>query len=44
MTGLAFEDDARRCRDAGANLHVAKPLRMAELLKIIRALHADSIA
>jgi len=42
MTGLAFEEDARRCRDAGATLHVAKPLRMAELLKILRSLHAKS--
>ncbi len=38
MTGLAFEEDARRCREAGADLHVAKPLRMAELMRAIRSL------
>jgi len=44
MTGLAFEDDARRCRDAGANLHVAKPLRMAELMRAIRSLQNRNTA
>ena len=35
MTGLAFEEDIRRCHEAGATLHVAKPLRMAELMKLL---------
>lgn len=38
MTGLAFEEDVRRCHEAGATLHVAKPLRMAELMKLLRRL------
>lgn len=38
MTGLAFEEDIRRCHEAGATLHVAKPLRMAELTKLLRRL------
>lgn len=38
MTGLAFEEDIRRCHEAGATLHVAKPLRMAELTKLLRKL------
>jgi PAS domain S-box-containing protein len=44
MTGLAFEDDARRCRDAGADLHLAKPLRMAELMRAIRSLQNRNAA
>ena len=38
MTGLAFEEDVRRCHEAGATMHVAKPLRMAELMKLLRKL------
>lgn len=38
MTGLAFEEDIRRCHEAGATLHVAKPLRMAELTRLLRKL------
>jgi PAS domain S-box-containing protein len=38
MTGLAFEEDVRRCHEAGATMHVAKPLRMADLMKLLTKL------
>lgn len=38
MTGLAFEEDVRACKEAGANMHLAKPLRMADLMSAIMKL------
>lgn len=36
MTANAFEEDARRCLDAGMNAHLAKPLQMEQVIQAIR--------
>lgn len=35
MTADAFSDDVKACLDCGMNGHVAKPLNMSELLKLL---------
>ena len=35
MTANAFKEDARRCLEAGMNAHLAKPLRVQEMLSTI---------
>lgn len=32
MTANAFDEDAKRCMDAGMNAHLAKPLKMEQLM------------
>lgn len=36
MTADAFSDDVKACLDSGMNAHVAKPLNMQELLRILQ--------
>ena len=36
MTADAFADDIKACLDSGMNCHVAKPLNMQELLRILQ--------
>ena len=38
MTANAFEEDARKCLDAGMNVHLAKPLCMEELVATLARL------
>ena len=38
MTANAFKEDERSCLDAGMNRHVAKPIDVAELYRILRDL------
>ena len=38
MTANAFKDDARKCLDAGMNVHLAKPIDIEELEKTLRKL------
>ena len=40
MTANAFEEDARKCLDAGMNVHLAKPLCMEELVATLAQLCA----
>ena len=40
MTANAFEEDARKCLDAGMNVHLAKPLCMEELVATLARLCA----
>ena len=40
MTANAFEEDARKCLDAGMNMHLAKPLCMEELVATLAQLCA----
>ena len=35
MTADAFDDDVRKCRDAGMSDHVAKPIDPAELYQVL---------
>lgn len=35
MTANAFEEDARKCLDAGMNAHLAKPLDVQKLIEIL---------
>ncbi len=35
MTANAFEEDARKCIEAGMNVHMAKPLDMDEVIEVI---------
>ena len=35
MTANAFEEDAKKCIDAGMNVHMAKPLDMDEVIEVI---------
>ncbi|MFK8112086.1 MAG: PAS domain-containing protein [Rubripirellula sp.] len=43
LTGLALEEDAKRCAAAGANDYLSKPYRMEQLLQVItRFLGSDS--
>ena len=36
MTADAFSDDVKACLDSGMNAHVAKPLNVQELLRILQ--------
>ena len=36
MTANAFEEDAKRCMEAGMNAHLSKPLQMKQAIKTIR--------
>ena len=36
MSADAFEEDIRRCMESGMNAHVAKPIDMREVTKILR--------
>lgn len=36
MTADAFSDDIKACLDCGMNAHVAKPLNMRELLRLLQ--------
>lgn len=36
MTANAFEEDAKRCVEAGMNAHLSKPLQMKLAVKTIR--------
>ena len=36
MTANAFEEDAKKCLDAGMNAHLAKPLQMEQVTEAIR--------
>ena len=35
MTANAFDEDAKRCTDAGMNAHLSKPLQMEKVIRII---------
>lgn len=35
MTANAFEEDARKCLDAGMNAHLAKPLDIQKLVEVL---------
>ena len=35
MTANAFEEDARKCLDAGMNAHLAKPLDIQKLMEVL---------
>ncbi len=35
MTANAFQEDAKRCLDAGMNAHLAKPVQTEGLIKMI---------
>ena len=35
MTANAFQEDARRCMDAGMNAHLAKPVQIEKVIKMI---------
>ena len=35
MTANAFEEDARKCLEAGMNAHLSKPLRPEELIETL---------
>ncbi|MDO4488847.1 MAG: ATP-binding protein [Eubacteriales bacterium] len=39
MTANAFEEDARKCREAGMNDHVTKPIEVPKLLKALSIVH-----
>ena len=41
MTADAFSDDIKACLDSGMNSHVAKPLNMQELLRILQKYCSD---
>ena len=43
MTANAFAEDVKRCRDAGMNAHVAKPIDMAILERTLKNLTAGSV-
>ena len=36
MTADAFSEDIQRCLDCGMNAHIAKPLDIRELLRLIQ--------
>lgn len=36
LTANAFSDDIRRCREAGMNAHIAKPMEIRQAVKLIR--------
>lgn len=38
ISGLAFPDDIARSREAGADLHLAKPVRLKQLSKLLESL------
>ena len=38
MTAFALDEDARRCRDAGADYHLPKPVKKSALFETIRML------
>ena len=44
MTANAFDDDVRQALDSGMNAHLAKPIDMEKLKKIIAELREDSDA
>ena len=44
MTANAFDDDVRQALDSGMNAHLAKPIDMEKLKKIIADLREDSDA
>ena len=35
MTANAFEEDAKKCLEAGMNAHLAKPLEMKKLIETL---------
>ena len=35
MTANAFEEDARKCMEAGMNAHLPKPIRIERLVAVI---------
>ena len=35
MTANAFDEDAKRCSDAGMTAHLSKPLQMEKVIRII---------
>jgi len=41
MTGLAMPGDEERCREAGANDYLAKPVGLKDMLRAIQALLRD---
>ena len=36
MTADAFSEDIRKCLDSGMNAHIAKPLDIREVLRVLR--------
>ena len=36
MTAAAFTEDIRRCLESGMDAHIAKPIDIRELLKILK--------
>lgn len=36
MTADAFAEDVKRCIDCGMNAHIAKPIDIGELIKILQ--------
>ena len=35
LTANAFKEDAQKCKEAGMNEHVSKPIQVAELVNLI---------
>jgi osomolarity two-component system, sensor histidine kinase NIK1 len=44
LTASALESDVRRCLEAGADLHLSKPIKKRVLLSAVEATQLDSTA
>ncbi len=42
MTASAFSEEIQRCKDAGMNEHIAKPLDVDKLMSVIAKYHNQS--
>jgi len=41
LTADAFAEDAQRCRDAGMNAHMTKPLDAKALIRLLATFHEE---